>query len=127
MTNIFSGQLLHEARCTRCSFHSVTFESCWDLSLGFNIEQKGKNYKLEDMLRKFMSEEFIIGKQEICGCQSQNTLKLQTLLWDLPKVLIIHFKRFKCDNDDTYNKLENAIEFPVNCLDMREFTKESSN
>ena len=52
-------------------------------------------------------------------CKTSRTLSIQNKLQELPPVLILHLKRFKCTTNQIY-KLQNKVNFPIYDLHMRD-------
>ena len=81
---------------------------------------------LEDCLDTFSSEEYM----EKCGykcskCKLEDTCSKQMTVYRLPKVLVIHLKRFQ-NSFVRREKLNTSIEIPLS-LDMRPYAPHSGN
>ncbi|PAA67497.1 hypothetical protein BOX15_Mlig004366g1, partial [Macrostomum lignano] len=82
------------------------------------IMQK-RTHHLEDCLKLFTEEERL-GKKDAWYCPKCKDFKCASKkfdLWCMPKVLVIHLKRFHYDRYYR-NKIDDLIEFPTRGLDM---------
>ena len=52
--------------------------------------------------------------------QKVNAVK-KTFLWEMPKILIIHLKRFKKTMYGTAEKINNKVYFPIDSLDVKKY------
>uniref|UniRef100_A0A1I8F4H5 ubiquitinyl hydrolase 1 n=1 Tax=Macrostomum lignano TaxID=282301 RepID=A0A1I8F4H5_9PLAT len=74
---------------------------------------------LSDCLKLFTAEEQL-GKKDAWHCPKCKKFQCATKkfdIWALPKVLVVHLKRFQFDRI-CRNKIDNVIEFPLTGLDM---------
>ncbi|KAK0406586.1 hypothetical protein QR680_018670 [Steinernema hermaphroditum] len=108
-------QVKHKRTCATCSTESVRFESAVSLTLELPEEEMfSPHISLLDCIEKHTSEE-LLGEDNawFClECQKMQEAKLKTDLWKLPKILILHLKRFRfCGNSNS--KIESSVTFPL--------------
>ncbi|KAK0406596.1 hypothetical protein QR680_018676 [Steinernema hermaphroditum] len=108
-------QVKYKRTCTTCSTESVRFESAASLTLELPEEEMfSPHISLFDCIEKHTSEE-LLGEDNawFCPqCQKMQEAKLKTDLWKLPKILILHLKRFRfCGNANS--KIESTVTFPL--------------
>jgi len=126
LVDLFVGQLKSTLRCSDCSHESVTFEPFWDLSLG--IPARSGDVSLLDCLDSFTKEEVLDG-DEMPTCEQCKTRRRCTKrysLYRLPKVLVVHLKRFS-QSDRFKQKLSSTVTFPLNGLNLSNYTDSVTN
>lgn len=108
---IFQGTFANETRCLRCETVSARDEAFLDLSL--EIEQ---NSSLTSCLRNFSKTEMLTAEEKFfcdkcCSLQeAQKRIKIKSL----PKILVLHLKRFKyMEQLGRYKKLSYRVVFPM--------------
>ena len=104
-----------------CRF-AVTFHVCKYMKI---------QVSLRDCLRHYYEPEQLSGsdryKCEGCNKLQESTKKLSLL--KPPEVMTLHIKRFRYDTafgSSIGSKINEHVEFPLNDLDMRPFTKDST-
>jgi len=125
LVDIFVGQLKSTLRCSTCDFESVTFEAFWDLSLP--IPSRTGEVSLNECLEAFTKEEVMDG-DEMPTCERCKTRRRCTKfysLYKLPKVLVIHLKRFS-PTERFRSKLGTTVTFPLTALDVAKFSDSPS-
>jgi len=126
LVDLFVGQLKSTLRCSDCNHESVTFEPFWDLSLG--IPSKSGEVSLCDCLDAFTKEEVLDG-DEMPTCERCKTRRRSTKrysLYRLPKILVVHLKRFS-PSERCRNKLSNTVNFPLVGLNLSRYTDSLTN
>jgi len=126
LVDLFVGQLKSTLRCSDCNHESVTFEPFWDLSLG--IPSKSGEVSLCDCLDAFTKEEVLDG-DEMPTCERCKTRRRSTKrysLYRLPKILVVHLKRFS-PSERCRNKLSNTVSFPLVGLNLSRYTDSLTN
>lgn len=130
--DLFFGYLKSNTTCNLCGSKSSCFESFLTLSLSIPIE-KNKNineiYNLEDCLTNFTKLEQLDKHNkmlcEICGIKNQSIKNM--MLWKLPKILVIHLKRFVVNNYGIpISKILNPVLYPVDEFDLSEYIDNDS-
>lgn len=124
VTDLFCGQLLSKTRCTSCDYESLAFDNYWDLALSFLKGSTSKTH-LHDMIGQFLKEEELDDLFYCERCKTRRKSKKKFVIWRLPKILVIQLKRFEY-TQYRRDKINKSITFPVKCLDLGDFTKESS-
>lgn len=124
IVDFFQGQYVSQLRCLECQMTSSTYNSFSTLSLPIP-EKVGKltgSILLFDCLDLFVETELLDddNKWHCPRCKRFTKLTKKLVISRLPKILIIHFKRFKIQNGH-FKKLENFINYPVN--DILDLTK----
>ncbi|OBA21197.1 cysteine proteinase [Metschnikowia bicuspidata var. bicuspidata NRRL YB-4993] len=117
VVDIFQGQYVSQLRCLECQLTSSTYNSFSTLSLPIpeTFDKKARPILLFDCLEKFVETELLDddNKWHCPRCKKFSRLTKKLVISRLPKILIIHFKRFKIDYG-RFKKLENFIKYPVN-------------
>ncbi|XP_053615407.1 ubiquitin carboxyl-terminal hydrolase 8 isoform X2 [Plodia interpunctella] len=120
---LFYGQIKSTVRCTTCGKQSVTYESFSNLSL--ELPANANRCSLSDCLKLYLNGETIPG-WNCPNCKEKRDAVKKLDISRLPPVLVIHFKRFYVDPKDymcnTYRKKQTYIDFPLDELDMRQFS-----
>jgi Ubiquitin C-terminal hydrolase len=127
VTDLFCGQLQSKIICGECKYESLAFDNFWDLSVSFTRSlNKLDGCELTRMIEHFLKEEVLddLFYCEKCKKRTKSTKKF--VFWRLPKILVIHLKRFLFGKFKREKINQNVI-FPVDNLDLSEFIKESSN
>ena len=126
---LFSSQIKTKIQCLECKRFSEIYEIFLDFSVPIvkNEQNNKKNEKMEstpketaftiyNVLNKFFEDE-IITEYKCNYCKKSVKSKKQMSIAISPKILLIHFKRFK-----TYprkQKISDKIDFPFEHLEMR--------
>ncbi|KAM7084838.1 ubiquitin carboxyl-terminal hydrolase 2 isoform 3-T7 [Molossus nigricans] len=125
--DLFVGQLKSSLTCTDCGYCSTVFDPFWDLSLP--IAKRGyPEVTLMDCMRLFTKEDVLDGdeKPTCCRCRARRRCVKKFSIQRLPKVLVLHLKRFSESRIRT-SKLTTFVNFPLRDLDLREFAAENTN
>ena len=110
---LFEGEILTRIICRNCKKYVEVCEKFMDLSLAI---KKKKNCNIHDCLNRYFNEDGVIDcyKCEACGKKSQ-AMKSAKMV-KIPKILVIHFKRFKIFPKK--QKIYDYVDFPVQNLDL---------
>lgn len=115
VVDLFQGQYLSRLQCLFCRHTSTTYQAFSTLSLPIpdsNSNNK-QNITIDDCFAEFTKVELLDGDNKWycpkCRKFQKSTKVLK--ITRLPKVLIIHFKRFKAGFG--WEKLETSITYPV--------------
>ncbi len=117
---LFSGMIHNTIKCDYCGNVSHNYDSF--LTLQLNINNCNDIY---DCLDEYIKEEQIDCKNMIkCDfCGMKNRAHKKTNLCDMPKILIIHLKRFMVNNYGVVTrKISKLIKYPVE-LDMSKYSE----
>jgi len=120
LVDLFVGQLKSTLRCSDCGYESVTFEPFWDLSLG--IPSKSGEVSLLDCFDSFTREEVLDGDEmPTCEqCKARKKCSKRYSLYRLPKILVIHLKRFS-PTERFRQKLGTTVTFPLTGLSLSRY------
>jgi ubiquitin C-terminal hydrolase len=124
---LFGGQLKSEVRCNACGHVSLAFDPFFDVSLPIpRGGMKRRRCTLRDCFDEFTKPELLARNERVycrrCRTHRDSTKKLS--LYRLPRILIVTLKRF----GDTVGmfgsreKITTRVEFPVNDLDLADFS-----
>ncbi|MCJ1397491.1 ubiquitin-specific protease doa4 [Xylographa trunciseda] len=120
ISNLFAGQHASRLRCTTCGNTSTTYEAFYSISV--EIPRSGHS-DIHQCLRSYCQEERLSGdevwKCPHCKCEREATKRIT--LTRLPRVLIIHFKRFSASKTESARKVHTPIEFPLHGLAMEPY------
>ena len=102
ISNLFEGLIMSTLECDTCQKKSNTFEvfSCLSLPIP-NNSFSGSRCDLEDCLREFTKNERMCDEAawECPNCKVKRPATKKTSIVKLPKVLIIHLKRYVRQGD----------------------------
>lgn len=117
MTPMFHGQFLTIISSKRTRERSFSFDPFSSINIAVP-QMGGSGLKIQDCLDKYFSTEVLKGDEM---WESPTAGKVEasraTRVWKLPEVLILSLKRFTM----TGGKIETAIDFPLNDLDMGKY------
>ncbi|MCJ1387614.1 ubiquitin-specific protease doa4 [Xylographa bjoerkii] len=120
ISNLFAGQHASRLRCTTCGNTSTTYEAFYSISV--EIPRSGHG-DIHQCLRSYCQEERLSGdevwKCPYCKCEREATKRIT--LTRLPRVLIIHFKRFSASKTESARKVHTPINFPLHGLAMEPY------
>jgi len=128
MTDLFGGQLVSLVTCLSCGHKSATFDNFMDLSIEIP-KGSGECVDLMDCLETFFSIEKIEKSNYKCfGCNERVDIEKAMSIYRLPKILIIHFKRFShSGRSKRRNKISSAVNFPLVTLNIQKFAQHSTH
>lgn len=122
LKNMFNGLLQNNRKCMCCGTISSRYEPFITLPLSIpikSIDNISEKYSIYDCLDHLILEEQLDKDNKIncdmCGLHNQGYSKI--LLWQTPKILVIHIKRFLTNAE----KITNSIEYPINNLDLSKY------
>ncbi|KAK2701988.1 hypothetical protein QYM36_019377 [Artemia franciscana] len=112
----------------RCNPESSVCCSVKEKQLDFKMIGFVNDYALhvQDCLRLFQEPETLSQEEAwYCSqCKEHVQATKQLGIWKLPKILIIHLKRFSFKNSFTRNKIDTFVGFTLNNLDLSPFIQE---
>lgn len=118
--------------CPHCKKKSTKFDVYSSLALTLKGRTDGHPIQLEDCLKYFcQKEELDEDNAWLCtNCKENVNAMKSTKLWTTPDVLIVHLKRFtfarrRRGGGMQRCKIEDIVDFPVDCLDLRPFMVEN--
>jgi ubiquitin C-terminal hydrolase len=129
LKEMFNGMTLIRNKCSCCSNITNNFDTFNMSQLQIPSEDCSKDFTIDEILEHYMKEEEYdkdnLYNCELCGLK--NKAKRKPSLWKTPKVLIIHFIRFKKnDFGQIAKKKTNNITYPIYDLDMSKYFNEES-
>lgn len=127
---MFNGMTTTNKKCSYCSSISYSFEPFVSLPITIPDNDDEKiicndiQYSIYQCLDYMIQDEQLDSNNmyicDMCGIKNRSYNK--TLLWQTPKILVIHIKRFKINNYGIpIQKLTNNIEYPINNLDLSKY------
>lgn len=131
MKELFNGMIATNKKCIYCKSSSLTFEPFTTLSITIPIKSKkhlDKDFHLYECLDEFIKEEQLDKDNKMnCNlCGFKNRGKTRTTLWETPKILIIHIKRFLVNSFGIKtSKITNNVEYPID-LDLTKYFNKNS-
>lgn len=138
ITCVFGGVLQSEVKCLNCSGVSKKQDPFLDLSLDIpdkylpkhisskrckEVDQEAPVCNIHDCLSSFIEvEELAESEQYYCNnCKDKQKSTKRFWIKRLPNVLCLHLKRFRWINFYRM-KLDTEVSFPIELLDMSDFT-----
>lgn len=125
ITELFEGIFMSTLTCTYCRGKSNTFEVFNCLSLPIPSESR---CHIRDCLSHFSNPERIEAAWECPRCKEKREADKKIVICKLPKILIIHLKRFSLEvytskKFEIGKKLQTTVDFPlkdlsVDCTDV---------
>ncbi|KAI8912565.1 hypothetical protein EDD86DRAFT_188159 [Gorgonomyces haynaldii] len=113
--SIFGGQLESTITCQHCYNRSTTFEVFWDLSVPLPQKQ---NMTVMDCINEFFKEEILDDQYNCSQCKAPRKSTKKLSIYQLPPILVVHFKRFKSGGYIRGGKVSAPIRFPTEDLDV---------
>eukprot|EP00743_Colponemidia_sp_Colp-15_P010279 GILK01011304.1.p1 GENE.GILK01011304.1~~GILK01011304.1.p1 ORF type:complete len:590 (-),score=84.15 GILK01011304.1:61-1830(-) len=120
ISDLFSGQLQSTLTCTVCGYRSYCFDPFLDLSIPIpSVAGDNGPVTLEDCLAKFTEEEHLAeNEQTYCDrCEAPRICTKRLALYRLPKILVIHLKRFSY-TENVRDKLSTQVTCNREAFDM---------
>ena len=114
---LFQGQLKSSVRCRTCNYESKSFDPFTFLSL--SVPPRSSRTSLEVLLKEFTQQELVSGSDAwVCPkCKGPREAVKSICTWKLPKILIVHLKRFYYEGPFR-SKLNTHIKFPLSGLKL---------
>ena len=128
------GQYMSAIHCHNCKHQSLTFDTFMDLSLPIpkksssysSYSYGGSSVSLADCLGEFSKEEEIDKDYKCERCKKRGNCVKRTMLYKLPKILVIHLLRFEYSSYSK-KKISTSVSFPVTGLDLSEYIATSQS
>ena len=122
LKNLFEGLSSNTKRCLYCESKTTVYEPFF--TLGITIPENKDNINIYNCLDALINEDQFDSDNKInCSfCGLKNRAFNKTQIWQLPKILIIHFKRF-ITNYSTGLSRKNIsnVDYPVYNLDLSKY------
>jgi ubiquitin C-terminal hydrolase len=120
-TQMFNFMIKNTMVCPKCHFSNSIFESSSMLKL--SLPDNNKEEKLEKLIDTYLEEE-VIDSNNMVKCNScliKTRAKVTNSFCNLPKILVIHLKRFNMNNFGFFGrKKSNRIIYPLK-LDLSKY------
>lgn len=116
IVDYFQGQYLSQLRCIECKSSSTTYNSFSILSLPIPEKLSGSaKVTLSQCLDLFTETELLDddNKWHCPRCQRFTKLTKKITITRLPRILIIHLKRFNMHSNGYFRKLDTFVTYPV--------------
>ena len=132
LKNLFNGMTENTRRCSCCGNISNVFEPFVTLGLSIPIKSKldmMRSFNIYECIDNLVNEEQLDTKNKLncdmCGIKNRGFSKVQ--LWQTPKILVLHLKRFLTNSCGIpTQKLNNMIEYPITNLDLSKYFDSAS-
>ena len=127
LKNMFNGMTITTKRCSCCESINNVFEPF--VTLGLSIPNNNNEYSVYDCLDHMVHEEQLDHNNRLnCDmCGIKNRFMSHIKLWQTPKVVVIHLKRFLTNSYGIpIRKLNNMITYPIRDLDLSKYFDEAS-
>lgn len=126
IVDYFQGQYLSRLMCLECKLTSTTYNAFSILSLPIPERLSGsqREVTLSQCLDMFTETELLDddNKWHCPRCQKFTKLTKTITITRLPRVLIIHLKRFNMHSNGNFKKLETFVKYPVDeVLDLTKY------
>lgn len=104
LVDVFVGQLRSTIGCTECRYESLSWEGFWDISVPLPDKSE---CTVEDCIRILLANEVLDSDSMLfCPkCKQKRKFSKKIDLERLPKVLIVHLKRFANDGQKKHTKV----------------------
>lgn len=114
ITDIFQGQYSSRLSCLTCGKTSTTYQAFSTLSLPIPLRNDGHSITIYDCFEEFLKEEVLDGddRWNCPKCKQFRKSTKQLKITRLPKVLIIHLKKFK-PGFQWREKLDTLVTYPI--------------
>ncbi|KAL3110651.1 hypothetical protein niasHT_017529 [Heterodera trifolii] len=123
VNDLFNLTNISMVQCSTCNTKSVRFEVVNQLSV--ELPTNTDCLTLKNCLEAHFSSASLEDKWDCPKCKSKQPATRSTKIWEVPKVLIVHLKRFSL-NDGRYVKNDVEVTFDVAELDLAPFLHEKS-
>jgi ubiquitin carboxyl-terminal hydrolase 8 len=96
ISQYFMGVYHSNIKCGNCGSNSHAFEVFTSVSL--EIPKDKEDITIYDCLDAFTTNEILSDKYNCVKCNMSTVCEKAITFWNVPEILIIHFKRFKTEN-----------------------------
>ncbi|CAF1245962.1 unnamed protein product [Adineta ricciae] len=122
--DLFYGLFKSTTICLSCSYNSIRFEAFAIISVPIPPVRQCSLDECMDLFREF---EHLTGEEryECSKCKRLSDKKRRLDIWELPKIFIVHFKRFRLQQM-RYIKNESLIRYPTASVDFSRWTHNRS-
>ncbi|CAF3581495.1 unnamed protein product [Rotaria socialis] len=122
--DLFYGLFKSTTICLLCSYNSIRFDAFAMISVPI---PRVRQCSLDDCLDLFREFEYLRGDEryECSNCKRVSEKKRRLDIWELPKIFIVHFKRFRLQQTH-YIKNETLIRYPISNIDFSHWSQTPS-
>ncbi|CAF2367647.1 unnamed protein product [Rotaria sp. Silwood2] len=122
--DLFYGLFKSTTICLSCSYNSIRFDAFAIISVPI---PPVRQCSLDDCLDLFREFEHLTGEEryECSNCKRLSAKKRRLDIWELPKIFIVHFKRFRLQQTH-YIKNETLIRYPISNVDFSRWSQTPS-
>jgi ubiquitin carboxyl-terminal hydrolase 8 len=122
----FKGLFKSTVQCLTCQQKSVKFEPFMYLTIP--IELKKLRCTVFDCIELFLQPETMCGESKwLCpNCKQKRDARKKIDIWSLPRLLIIHLKRFRHDGA-WGDKISSFVDYPLNNLNLSPYVLNSKS
>ena len=116
---VYYGKTKLSIKCNKCNTTKEVFEDFTTLNLNVHLNDSEKQLHLYELFEYYLKREIHNDQNNLyyCDtCKCNTTSEQKTVLWKLPKRLIIVFKRYS----DNGIKNNNKIKYPINNVLIKE-------
>lgn len=119
IVDLFQGQFMSTVTCLTCERKSVTFDTFMYLTVPIPSNTR---CSLRDCIMHFAKEEKMTGdsRWRCPSCKCNRDCKKRIVIWRLPRILLIHLKRFYFQGM-WRQKINAFVDFPSDGLDMNNY------
>ena len=127
LKNLFDGLLQNNRKCMCCNTNSIAFEPFLTLPISIPIKNNAdieKTFDIYECISHFTADEQLdVNNKMTCEmCGLLNQCHSTTFLWKMPKILVIHIKRFIVNAFGTpTQKITNNVTYPIKDLDLSQY------
>jgi ubiquitin C-terminal hydrolase len=127
LKNLFDGLIQNNRKCMCCNTNSIAFEPFLTLPISIPIKNNAdikKTFDIYECISHLTAEEQLdVNNKMTCEmCGLLNQCHSSTFLWKMPKILVIHIKRFIVNAFGTpTQKITNNVIYPIKDLDLSQY------
>lgn len=124
---LFNGLLKMTSKCAYCKTKSYMYEPYTILELPIPNDSTTLYECLDEFIKIEQLDNYNMLTCDFCGLKNKS--HKQTLLWNIPKILILHLKRFSNYNSINQTesfKLINNINYPIYNLNLSKYLHSNS-
>jgi ubiquitin C-terminal hydrolase len=125
ITELFSGIYHSSITCTECNYCSHSFEKFIDFQLEIPLN---RDVELIECLESFSDPEEMSRKDgwKCADCKKAVDAVKMIEIWEAPKILVIHLKRFHKMNQYHSRKISTKVDFPLKGLEFNQYLAEQN-
>ncbi|KAI1722851.1 ubiquitin carboxyl-terminal hydrolase domain-containing protein [Ditylenchus destructor] len=127
VNDFFNLRTVSRLSCTVCTSASVTFEEMNQISVELPSASAQRYVTLNECLQRHFADVLLDGQScwNCPQCKAPRVAGRSTKIWMLPRILVVHMKRFSLEGGD-YVKNEIDVSFDIAQLDMSRYMHEKA-